>query len=355
LLILAINPGSTSTKVAVFDDARAVFTDVVRHPEAELARFPRVAEQYEFRLQAVVRALGGAGVNGRQLAAVVGRGGLMRPVAAGTYHVNERMVADLEAGVQGEHPSNLGGIMAHNLGRRFGCPAFVVDPVAVDELDDVARLSGLPGVPRRSLAHALNIRAVAREVAAGLGKGLDESRLIVAHLGTGISVAALAKGRMVDVNNPIEEGPFSVERSGGLPATSLVDLCFSGRYTAAELKRRLMRSSGLVAYLGTRDFAAAEARAREGDARADLVVRAMAYQIAKEIGAMAAVLGGRVDAVALTGGMAHSEWLCGLIRRRVEFIAPAVVVPGEEELRALALGALRALRGEEEAKDYGDD
>lgn len=350
--ILTINPGNTSTKFGVFQGEEPVLLETVRHSHEELAVFPRVADQFEFRLNMVTRAVEQAGVSLDSLSAVVGRGGLLKPLAGGTYRVNLAMVEDLTAATRGEHASNLGAIIAFCLAERLNIPAFIVDPVSVDEMDEVARLSGLPELPRKSQSHALNMKAVARKVAREMGRKYEEVNLVLAHLGSGISVSPHRRGRMVDVNNALNEGPFSPERTGGLPAAELVRLCYSGKYTADQMMAKVIGSGGMFAYLGTKDMQEAVARAEAGDDQAALVLDAMAYQVAKEIGAMAAVLAGEVDRVVLTGGMAYARYLTDRIIRRVKFIAPVVVVPGEEELPSLAQGALRVLRGEEEAKNY---
>ncbi len=351
-LILVINPGSTSTKVAVYEDDRPLLVGQAGHKVEELEAFAGVAAQAPLRRRAVLDLLAEAGIELAGLSAVVGRGGLLKPVAGGTYSINQAMLADLREARRGEHAANLGGLIAAEIAGRLRVPAYVVDPVSVDEMEPVARLSGLPEIERRSLLHALNIKASARRAADGLGRSLPELNLIVAHLGGGISICPLAGGRMVDVNNANEEGPFSPERAGGLPSASLVQLCFSGRYGQDELLRRLTARGGMVAYLGTNDFQEALDRARAGDRLAALVIEAMAYQIAKEIGAMATVLRGRVDAVVITGGLARSTEFVDLIKPRVAFIAPILVYPGEDEMAALAAGARRALTGEEPARDY---
>jgi butyrate kinase len=353
-LILAINPGATSTKIAIFEGKVEKFRSSLDHGAEELGRFERVADQMEYRLGLVLAALKEAGTPLESLDAVVGRGGLLRPMAGGTYLVGEEMLADMRAASRGEHASNLGPLLAWEIARRAGVQAYTVDPVSVDELREEARVSGLPELPRMSYSHALNSKAVARLAAASLGKRYDEARLVVAHLGTGISVSAHEGGRMVDVNDSKEEGPFGPDRCGTLPAFRLVRLCYSGRYAEQELLKLLMGSGGLKALVGTKDLRAVEARAASGDEAADLALRAMAYQVAKEIGAMSAVLGGGLDCIAITGGMARSERLVDEIRKRVRFIAPILLFPGEEEMTALALGALRVLRGEDEAKRYGE-
>jgi butyrate kinase len=350
--ILAINPGATSTKYGIFAGEEAVLQETVRHPYQELSGFARVVDQFDLRLNLITEAMARAGFRLEELDAVVGRGGLLKPLAGGTYLVNDAMLRDLRAGVQGEHASNLGGIMAYYLAERLGIPAFVVDPVAVDEMDAIARLSGLPDLPRKSLSHALNMKAVARRVAKEMGRSYFDLNLVVAHLGSGISVSPHQKGRMIDVNNALNEGPFSPERTGGLPALELVKLCYSGKYTLDQMTAFVTREGGMYAYLGTKDLKEAEEMAAGGDLQAKLVLESMAYQIAKEIGAMAAVLAGEVDRVVLTGGMAYSQSLVDKIIARVKFIAPVAVVPGEEELPSLAQGALRVLNGEEEAKIY---
>lgn len=350
--ILAINPGATSTKFGVFDGEQALVKKTVEHQGGDLKNFTRVFEQGEYRLGLVLKALAEAGIPLASLSAVVGRGGLLKPLTGGTYAVSAAMVEDMKAASRGEHASNLGAVMAFELAGRLGIPAFIVDPVSVDEMAPEARLSGFPELPRISFSHALNTKAVARKVARDKGRRYEDVNLVVAHLGTGISVTAHRKGRMIDVNNPKEEGPFSPDRCGGLPASLLAKLCYSGKYNERQMLDRIMGSGGMYAYLGTKDLREAERRAVAGDGQAALVLDAMAYQVVKEIGAMAAVLAGEVDYIIFTGGMAHSGRLVEAISRRVAFLAPIVVVPGEEELESLVGGALRVLRGEETAKVY---
>jgi butyrate kinase len=352
-LILAVNPGATSTKVGLFRDARPEASRTLRHADAELAGCRRLADQLAFRLAAVGAFLAEAEIGRGALSAVAGRGGLFRPLESGTYAVDEAMLRDAALAARGEHAANLGAPMAAALAREHGCPAFVVDPVSVDELEPLARLSGLAGVERQSLVHALNIRAVARRHARSLGCPLPDLSLVVAHLGTGISLAALRRGRMVDVVNPRDEGPMGPDRSGGLPVTAVAEMCFAPGAEKAAVLRHLIGDGGLHSYLGTRDLGEAMRRARAGDAGAERVVEAMAYQVAKAIAEMAAALSGRVDAILLTGGMAHDSAFAERIRRRVEWIAPVALHPGEDELRALAEGAERVLAGEEPAKAYG--
>jgi butyrate kinase len=349
-LILAVNPGTGSTKLGLYRGTTLLAEETLRHSE-DAIRSPRMADQLPMRLEAVRdflrRAAGGA-----RLEAVVGRGGLLGPVPAGTLRATEEMAAELLRGPRGEHASNLGVPIALAVAVEHGCPAFTVDPVSVDELVSEARPTGLAGAERRSFAHALNIRAVARRHALSSGRALASMRLVVAHLGTGVSMAALRDGRMVDVVNPQDEGPFSGDRAGGVPVTAVVEMCFAPGAERGAVRRRLFGDGGLFSLLGTRDVREAIARAAGGDAAAVLVVEAMAYQVAKSIGAMAVALDGRVDAVILTGGMAHQAGVVEPIRRRVEWIAPVVVLPGEDELGALAEGALRVLSGEEQALPY---
>jgi butyrate kinase len=349
-VVLVINPGSTSTKVALFQGLQCFRQDNLSHTAAELSAFSGIIDQYRFRLSSIENFLADARIG--RLDAVVGRGGLLHPLAGGTYSVTDKMVEDLKRGVQGEHASNLGGLLARGLADERGIPAFIVDPVAVDEMDDVARISGHPLIVRRSLFHALNIKAVARRVARDLEQQVNELRLIMVHLGGGISVASMFLGRVIDVNNANEMGPFSPERTGGLPCGDLVNLCFSGKFSERDVLRQISGQGGMVAYINTNDARDAYARAAQGDTKAAEVMAAMAYQIAKEIGAYATTLKGQVDAIVLTGGLANSERLTSAISQYVEFIAPVLVYPGEDEMLALAEGALRVLAGEEKAKVY---
>jgi butyrate kinase len=293
------------------------------------------------------------GVRLDSLDAVVGRGGILRPNPSGTYLVSEKMLDELRHPKEREHASNLGAIIADEIAQRAGVPAFIVDPVCVDEFDEIARISGLSEIERRSLSHALNLKVAARRVARELGKRYDEVNLVVAHLGGGISVSAHRRGRMIDVNQALDgTGPFAPERAGGLPVGDVIRLCYSGRYTYEEMSKKIAGRGGLVAHLGTNDARQVERRIEEGDQHARLIYQAMAYQIAKEIGLMATVLKGDVDAIVLTGGLARSDMLVDWIVERVEWIAPAMIYPGEDEMLAMAQGALRVLRGQEEARDY---
>lgn len=350
--ILAINPGATSTKIAVYEEEALLFKKSVEHSVQDLERFSRVFDQYQYRLDLVLEALKNENVNLETLAAIVGRGGLLKPLAGGTYSVNEKMVEDLKKAEGGEHASNLGAVMASNLANKLNVPAFIVDPVSVDEMEPVARISGLADIQRISLSHALNMKAVARKVAKEMGKKYEEVNFVVVHLGTGVSVTPHKNGKMIDVNNAKAEGPFSPDRCGGLPADQLVKLCFSGKYSFDELKEMLSSKGGFYSYFGTKDAREVEAMALEGNEQANIVLDALAYQVSKEIGAMAAVLEGNVDRIILTGGIAYSKRIVEDIIRRVKFIAPVEIIPGEEELESLAFGALRVIRGEEVAAIY---
>ena len=349
---LVINPGSTSTKVAVYKGEENVIQKNLSHSPEELDKFQKITDQYEYRRDIILDWFRTEGFEPSQLQAVVGRGGLLKPMPSGTYIVTDVMIEDLKIGVQGEHASNLGGIIAKSIADAAGIEAYIVDPVAVDEFDDIARISGIPEINRRSLLHALNIKAVAYRVAKEMKKEVNELNLVMAHLGGGISIVPLRKGKMVDANNANEMGPLSPERSGGLPIGDLAKLCFSGKYTLAEIKKKISGKGGLVAYLGTNDAREVEEKINQGDEKAKLVYDAMGYQIAKEIGAMATVLEGKVDAIVLTGGIAYSKMLTTYIEERVSFIAPVIIQPGEDEMLALNEGVNRVLSGRETAKTY---
>ncbi|WP_371370801.1 butyrate kinase [Sporomusa aerivorans] len=350
--ILAINPGSTSTKIAVYTNEQINFEQIIRHTIDELKTFAAIYDQYEYRLALVEKALIDHSICVNELSAVVGRGGPLKPAASGTYTVNELMAEDLKIGIQTQHASNLGGLLARGIAGKVNIPAFIVDPVSVDELEPLARITGLPEISRPSLFHALNLKAVAHRMTKELGKDYCELTLILVHLGGGISVGVQQNGRMIDVTNPNDLGPFSPERAGSVPSHALVKLCFSGNYTEEEIKRKLVGNAGLMAHLGTSDGREVENRIANGDAKAALIYEAMAYQVAKEIGAMATVVQGNLDAIVLTGGLAHSKMLVKLITDRVQFIKQVLVYPGEDELKALVEGALRVLRGEELPKEY---
>jgi butyrate kinase len=351
--ILVINPGSTSTKIGVYEDETPILVETLRHSAEEIGKYAAIYDQYEFRKEVILKVLADKNFDVKELGAVVGRGGLLKPVEGGTFAVDEKMLEDLKVGVLGQHASNLGGIIADEIAKSLGIPAFIVDPVVVDEMQDVARISGMPELERKSIFHALNQKAVARRYAAENGKDYDDVNLIVVHMGGGVSVGTHKNGRVIDVNNALDgEGPFSPERSGGVPVGQLVDLCFSGKYTIAEIKKKITGRGGMVAYLNTNDFIEIEKKAMEGDKEYKLIFDAFIYQVAKEIGKNAAVLAGKIDAVILTGGIAYSKPVVAGISEMVSFIAPIVVYPGEDELLALAQGGLRVLKGEEVAKVY---
>ncbi|WP_350344689.1 butyrate kinase [Proteinivorax tanatarense] len=350
LKVLAINPGSTSTKLAYFSGAKIIKKHSVDHNANVIKNYDKIVDQLDFRLEAIENWLDSEGIT--NLDCVVGRGGLLKPMPSGTYTVSEELKKDLKIGVQGEHASNLGGLIADRIAKKNSVPAFIVDPVAVDEFDDIARISGMPEIDRRSLLHALNIKAVAHRASKDLNKDVKDLNVIIAHLGGGISIVPLTNGRMIDVNNANEYGPFSPERSGGLPVGDLVKLAFSGKYDLATIKKKITREGGLVGYLGTNDARDVEKMIVDGDKKAELIYKAMAYQISKEIAAMATVLQGNAENIILTGGLSYSDMLVDMIKEHTEFIAPILVYPGEDEMTALCEGALRVLTGEEKAKTY---
>ncbi len=351
--ILAINPGSTSTKIAVYDNEEPVFVKVLRHPLEEVIKYEKIYEQFDFRKDVILQTLVEHEISLGSLDAIVGRGGNMKPVKGGTYQVNEEMVEDLKIGVMGQHASNLGGIIAFEIGNSLNCTSFVVDPVVVDEFEELARISGMPEIQRKSKDHPLNQKAAARQAAEELGGEYEDFNFLVSHLGGGISLGVHKKGKIIDVNNALDgDGPFSPERTGGLPVGSLIDMCYSGKYTIEEMRKKIVGGGGLVAYLGTNDGREVKRRINEGDKYAKLIYKAMAYQIAKEIGAGATVLKGIVDAVILTGGLAYDEYFIDLIEERVAFISRVMVYPGEFEMIALVQGVLRVFKGEEKVNKY---
>jgi butyrate kinase len=350
--ILAIDPGSTSTKVGMLHQGRTV-KSTIEHPRQEIERFPTVIDQFPYRLACIDRYLEREGFDGIKLDAVVGRGGLLRPVEGGVYLVNDRLAQDLHAGVSGEHAANLGGILARDVAARHGAPAFVVDPPVLDELWPVARVSGLAGIERRSMFHALNQKAAARDVARELGRDYRELNLIVVHMGGGITAGAHCKGRVVDVNNGLNgDGPLAPERTGGLPVVGVLQLLEQGAYTIAELKAIIARKGGIYSYLGTVDLREVERRIEAGDREARLVCDALVYQVAKEVGGLAAALDGVLDGIVLTGGLAFSDSLIAALTRKIGFLGPIFLRPGEFEIEALLSGAVRVLSNEEQAKVY---
>ncbi len=352
--ILTINPGSTSTKFGVFVGTDPVFIKTIRHSNEELEPFEKITDQFNFRKGLILAQLEQAGIALESIKAIVGRGGLLKPIESGVYAVNEAMLRDLRNSPLGEHASNLGGLIAWDIAQSLpGAGAYIANPVVVDELDDIARLSGHPLLPRISIFHALNQKAVARQHAKSILRKYEEMNLIVVHLGGGITVGAHKQGRVVDVNQGLDgEGPFSPERTGTLPVGALVRLCFSGKYTEKEVMKMIKGEGGLVAYLGTNSAYEVEQMVQQGNQEATLIYQAMAYQVAKEIGAMATVLRFNVDSILITGGIAHDKYFVNMIIERVHRIAPVHVYPGEDELKALAMNGLRVLNKETEPKVY---
>lgn len=352
--ILAVNPGSTSTKIAVFEQERNIFQVTLRHSAEELKPFASVAEQFTFRREVILSELRRAGVNVNEIGVVVGRGGIVKPIESGVYEISDAMKADLYSAKYGEHASNLGALIADDIARSLpAARAYIADPVVVDEMQDVARVTGAPIFTRKSIFHALNQKAIARTYAREQGKKYEELNLIVAHLGGGISVGAHRQGRVVDTNNAIGgDGAFSPERSGTTPALQLMEACFSGKYAKAEISKMLVGGGGLVAHLGTNEAQKVVALAAQGDEKARLVIDAMCYQVGKEIGAAAAVLHGNVDAVLITGGIAHNQSVAGYIKQMTAFIAPVFVYPGEDEMAALVENVTQMLAGKLPLKTY---
>ncbi len=352
-LLLIINPGSTSTKMALFDGDKKLAEEVIRHDPKELARFDNVADQFDYRMEGIDRWIDSLHLKPGQIKAVVGRGAPLKPLEGGSYEINKAMLQAVQTMQHSNHASNLGPIIAHHLGKRYDVPSLISDPITVDNFTDIARVSGVPEIERKCRSHALNIKEVCRREAAKLNKQLEEINFVAVHMGGGISVAALQGGRVVDVNDALlGMGPFSPDRAGALPIGGLVKLCYSGQFTEKELIDKLSKKSGLVAYLGESDLRAVEKKISGGDEKARLYFDAMAYQIAKEIGAAAVALSGKFAAIVLTGGMAHSTLLIDEIRNYISFLGKIIVVPGEFEMEALAAAGLRYLKGEEQLKSY---
>ncbi|MEA2030853.1 MAG: butyrate kinase [candidate division Zixibacteria bacterium] len=351
--ILIINPGSTSTKVALFEGEVRKSEEVIRHDSEELARFDNVADQFDFRMESINHWIESLHLKSGELKAIVGRGAPLKPLEGGSYKINDELLEDVQTGKYSNHASNLGVIIASHLGERFDVPSLIADPITVDNFTDVARVSGLPEIPRKCRAHALNIKEVCRREAQKLGKTLETTSFVVAHMGGGISVAALKHGKIIDVNDGLlGMGPFSPDRAGALPIGGLVKMCYSGEYTEKELITKLSRQSGLMAYLGESDLRNVEKMISSGDDKAKLYFSAMAYQIAKEIGIAATVLSGIFDAVILTGGMAKSEQLVAEITKYISYLGDIRVVPGEFEMEALAAAGVRYINDKEELKIY---
>lgn len=351
--LLVINPGSTSTKIAVYEDKKEIFEETLRHQTEEIQKYPTIADQLDFRKELILEILAKNNFDIKQLNAVVGRGGMLKPIEGGTYEVNATMVEDLRVGVQGPHASNLGGILAREIADSVGGRAFIVDPVVVDELSEVAKITGHPELPKKSKFHALNQKAVAKRYANENGKNYEDLNLIVVHMGGGVSVGAHKNGRVVDVNNALDgDGPFSPERAGSLPVGDLVKMCYSGKYTQAEVYNKIVGKGGYVAYLGLNDQREVESKIESGDKKAELAYNAFIYQIASAIGEKAVALEGKVDSIILTGGIAYSKRATQDIKNKVSWIAPLTIYAGEDEMLALAEGALRILNGEENTKVY---
>lgn len=354
ILSLIINPGSTSTKIGVFEDETLLFDETLRHPTEEIAKYDSIIDQKDFRKNIIVDFLAEKNFDIKSLNMVVGRGGLLKPIPSGTYEVTDALLADLKAGVQGQHASNLGGILAREIGDSIGVPSYIVDPVVVDELIPIARYSGVPELPRISIFHALNQKAVARRYSKDTNRPYESMNLIVVHLGGGVSVGAHKNGKVIDIFNALDgDGAFSPERAGAVPPGALIKMCFSGKYTEKEVYKKIVGNGGFNAYLGTNDMRNVEKMIYdEGSEKALELRSAFVFQLAKDIGSMACVLNGKVDQILVTGGIAHDEHVVGELRERCEWIAPFTVYPGEDELLALAQGGLRVLTGEEKAGTY---
>ena len=350
---LIINPGSTSTKIGVFDDENLVFDETLRHSTEEIAQFDSIVAQKDFRKDIIVKFLESKGIDLKSINVVVGRGGMLRPIPGGTYPVTDKLLEDLKVGVSGQHASNLGGILAREIADSIGVPSYIVDPVVVDELEPASRISGVPELPRVSIFHALNQKAVARRYAAEVGKKYEDLNLVVVHMGGGVSVGPHKHGRVVDINNALDgDGAFSPERAGAVPVGSLVKMCFSGKYTEAEVYKKLVGNGGFNALVGSNDMRDVDKMVDDGNADAKLARDAFVQQVSKDIGAMSCVLEGKVDQIIVTGGIAYDRAVVQALKEHCEWIAPFTVYPGEDELLALAQGGLRVMRGEEKPGEY---
>ena len=350
---LIINPGSTSTKIGVFEDETLLFEETLRHSTEEIAQYASIVDQKDFRKQIILDLLAKKNFDINSLQVIVGRGGMLKPIPGGTYAVSDELLEDLKIGKQGQHASNLGGILAREIGDSIGVPSYIVDPVVVDELMPIARYSGVPELPRTSVFHALNQKAVAKRYAKEKGVSYDSLNLIVVHMGGGVSVGAHEKGRVIDVFNALDgDGAFSPERAGAVPSGALIKMCFSGEYTEKEVYKKIVGNGGFNAYLGTNDMRDVAKMIADGDAHADEVREAFILQVCKNIGSMSCVLKGKVDQIIVPGGIAYNKEVVDKMEERAGFIAPFTVYPGEDELLALAQGALRVLNGEEEAMKY---
>lgn len=350
---LIINPGSTSTKIGVFEDETLLFEETLRHSTEEIAQYASIVDQKDFRKEIIVNLLKEKDFDIKSLHVVVGRGGMLKPIPGGTYAVSDALLEDLKIGKQGQHASNLGGILAREIGDSIGVPSYIVDPVVVDELNAISRYSGVPELPRTSVFHALNQKAVAKRYAKENGVAYESLNLVVVHMGGGVSVGAHEKGRVIDVFNALDgDGAFSPERAGAVPSGALIEMCFSGKYTQKEVYKKIVGNGGFNAYCGTNDMRDIEKLAEEGDAHAIEVRDAFIQQVAKDIGSMACVLSGKVDQIIVTGGIAYDKAVVAGLKARCEWMAPFTVYPGEDELLALTQGALRVMNGEEKAMEY---
>ncbi len=350
---LIINPGSASTKIGVFEDETLLFEETLRHSTEEIAQYASIVDQKDFRKQIILDLLSKKEFDIKSLQVVVGRGGMLKPIPGGTYAVSDALLEDLKIGVQGQHASNLGGILAREIADSIGIPSYIVDPVVVDELMPISRYSGVPELPRTSVFHALNQKAVAKRYAKEQGKPYDSLNLVVVHMGGGVSVGAHENGRVIDVFNALDgDGAFSPERAGAVPSGALIKMCFSGQYTEKEIYKKLVGNGGFNAYVGTNDMRDVEKMVNDGDKKADEAREAFIMQVAKDIGSMACVLKGKVDQIIVTGGIAYDKHVVAGLKERAGFIAPFTVYPGEDELLALTQGALRVMNGEEKAMEY---
>ena len=354
IFIIAINPGSTSTKIAVFRNNKSIYVENIKHSNEDLEPFEKITDQFQFRKNVILEKLKNINIDPKKVRVIMGRGGMVRPIKSGVYKINDAIKKDLINSPVGEHASNLGGLIAQDLAIDFpNAVAYITDPVVVDEMDEIARVSGHPMFERKSIFHALNQKATARRHARVVGKPYNELALIVVHLGGGISVGVHKNGRVIDVNHAVGgEGPFSPERAGTVPTTDLIKLCYSGRYTQKEITKMLVGKGGLIAYLGTNDAYEVEQRVKKGDTEAEFIYEAMAYQVSKTIGEMSTVLKGEIDGILITGGIAYDKWFIDKIRERVAWIAKIFIYPGENEMEALAMNGLRAFRGEIEIQEY---
>ena len=355
--ILAINPGSTSTKIAIYRNNKPIFLKSIQHHTEELSKYETISDQFQYRKEIILKELTASNIEINEIQAIIGRGGLVKPILSGVYSVNDELKKDLKEGILGEHASNLGGLIADDIAKSLpNAKAYIADPVVVDEMEDVAKIAGHPKFRRHSIFHALNQKSTARAYSKLIDKNYEELNLIIAHLGGGISVGAHKKGKVVDVNQALNgNGPMSPERSGTVPAGDLVNYCFSGKYTKEEIQSWLTGKGGFVAYMGTNSAYEVELMARDGDEKAKLIENTMSYQIGKEIGAMIAVLEGNIDAIILTGGISHSPRVVEYIKKMIGFAAPVVIFPGEDEMYALARNALMVLKGEIECKEYTEE